>query len=54
VSSHVVEIWEMVGESRTLNTPACLICGWIGSDGSRAEAEHEGRITNEVNGIPGN
>jgi hypothetical protein len=42
VPSHVVEFWEMVGESRTAYTPACLNCGWIGSDGSRVEAEAEG------------
>jgi hypothetical protein len=36
------EIWTMVGEKETLYTPACLSCGWIGSDGTMAEAEHEG------------
>lgn len=42
--SHIVELWEMVGEARTVYTPACLVCGWIGGDGSRAEAEREGRM----------
>jgi hypothetical protein len=32
----------MVGEQGTLYTPACLTCGWIGSDGTMAEAEYEG------------
>ena len=32
----------MVGEQGTLYTPACLFCGWIGSDGTRPEAEAEG------------
>jgi hypothetical protein len=42
VASHVIELWEMVGETRTLFTPACLNCGWVGSDGTRGEAEEEG------------
>ncbi|HVX31702.1 MAG TPA: hypothetical protein VHA80_01060 [Solirubrobacterales bacterium] len=31
----------MVGERGTLHTPACLTCGWIGGDGTHAEAEGE-------------
>jgi hypothetical protein len=34
----------MVGEQRTMVTPACLNCGWIGSDGTRPEAEAEGEM----------
>jgi hypothetical protein len=34
----------MVGERRTLYTPACLNCGWIGSDGTMPEAEGEGAM----------
>jgi hypothetical protein len=34
----------MVGEQRTIYTPACLSCGWIGSDGTRLEAEREGEM----------
>jgi len=30
----IIEIWTMVGEQQTLYTPACLTCGWIGSDGT--------------------
>jgi hypothetical protein len=41
VSAHIVELWEMVGDSRTIYTPACLNCGWIGGDGTRLEAETE-------------
>jgi hypothetical protein len=44
VLSHVVELWEMVGETGTVYTPACLSCGWIGGDGPRVEAEREGRM----------
>jgi hypothetical protein len=44
VSAHAVEIWTMVGETQTLYTPSCLSCGWIGSDGTRPEAEEEGRM----------
>jgi hypothetical protein len=44
VSAHTVEIWEMVGEKQTLYSPACLSCGWYGSDGTRAEAEAEARM----------
>jgi hypothetical protein len=40
--SCLIEIWAMVGEQQTLYTPVCLTCGWIGSDGTMAEAEHEG------------
>ena len=40
-SGHVIEYWPMVGERQTLWTPACLNCGWYGSDGMRAEAEEE-------------
>jgi hypothetical protein len=32
----------MLGEQRTIYTSACRNCGWIGSDGSRPEAEAEG------------
>lgn len=41
MSAHVIEYWEMAGDRRTQWTPACLACGWIGSDGTRAEAEEE-------------
>lgn len=34
----------MVGETRTLYTPACLTCGWHGEGGTRLEAEDEGRV----------
>jgi hypothetical protein len=44
VSAHIVEFWEMVGEQRTMVTPACLNCGWIGSDGTRPGAEEEPRM----------
>jgi hypothetical protein len=40
--SCLIEIWTMVGEQQRLYTPACLSCGWIGSDGTRVEAEREG------------
>ncbi len=42
--SCLIEIWTMVGEQQTLYTPACPSCGWIGSDGTMAEAEHEGSM----------
>jgi hypothetical protein len=42
--SCLIEIWTMVGEQRTLYTPACLNCGWIGSDGTMPEAEAEGAM----------
>jgi hypothetical protein len=42
--SCLIEIWTMVGEQRTLYTPACLNCGWIGSDGTMPEAEDEGAM----------
>ena len=41
--AHTVELWEMVGEKRTIFTPACLSCGWIGADGPRLKAEEQGR-----------
>lgn len=34
----------MVGEQQTVYTPACLSCGWIGSDGTRLDAEREGAM----------
>jgi hypothetical protein len=40
----LVEIWTLVGEKQTLYTPSCLTCGWVGGDGSRVEAEAEGRM----------
>jgi hypothetical protein len=44
VSTHVVEIWEMVGAERTIYTAACLACGWIGVDEyTRLGAEADGR-----------
>lgn len=36
--AHIVEIWEMRGDDGTLWTPACLSCGWVGTDGPRAAA----------------
>jgi hypothetical protein len=39
-----MELWETIGEARTIYTPACLACGWIGSDGTYAEAEAEGQM----------
>jgi hypothetical protein len=42
--SCLIEIWTMVGEQQTLYTPACLNCGWIGSDGTMPEAEAEGAM----------
>jgi hypothetical protein len=44
VAEHVVEIWERRGEKETQWTPACLLCDWIGSDGTHAEAEQEGQM----------
>ena len=42
--SHQVELWEMVGDGRTIFTPACLACGWIGGDTlHRRDADAEGR-----------
>ena len=40
----IVEIWGMKGEKGSQWTPACLTCAWIGSDGTRAEAETEARM----------
>jgi hypothetical protein len=34
----------MIGEDQIIYTPACLSCGWVGSDGGRAEAETEGAM----------
>jgi hypothetical protein len=31
----------MRGEQLTIFTAACLSCGWVGDDGTRAAAEHE-------------
>lgn len=40
----IIDYWETKGEKQTLYTPACLSCGWIGSDGTMAEAEREGAM----------
>jgi len=40
-AGHVIEIWEMVGDKRTIYTPVCLSCGWFGSDGTMVEAQGE-------------
>jgi hypothetical protein len=46
--AHLVELWEMKGEQRIVFTPACLNCGWIGSDTTRrTEALAEGRLHEE-------
>ena len=40
----LVELWEMRSDDRTLWTPACLSCGWVGSDTHRrAAAVADGR-----------
>ena len=42
---HLVELWEMRGDRRTIFTPACLNCGWVGSDTTRrAAAVADGRL----------
>jgi hypothetical protein len=41
VLGHVIEFWDMKGDRRIQWTPFCLTCNWTGSDGTRAEAEHE-------------
>ncbi|OJU86307.1 MAG: hypothetical protein BGO11_02780 [Solirubrobacterales bacterium 70-9] len=40
--NHIVEIWEMNRDERTVSVPSCLVCGWTGSGGSRPKAEAEG------------
>jgi hypothetical protein len=44
VAEHLIEYWEMAGDKRVQWTPACLPCRWIGSDGTRSEAEEEARM----------
>lgn len=44
MTEHLIEYWEMKGDRRTQWTPACLNCSWIGSDGTRAEAEQEAQM----------
>ncbi|MBS1892118.1 MAG: hypothetical protein JST59_12545 [Actinobacteria bacterium] len=39
-----IDFWERRGERQTVWTPHCLDCGWIGSDTTMAEAEHEGEM----------
>ncbi len=50
--NHIVEIWEMVRGERTVCVPTCLVCGWMGTDGARPQAEREG-VTHEEGGAPG-
>jgi hypothetical protein len=49
--NHIVEIWEMVREDRTVCVPTCLVCGWMGADGPRPHAEREG-LAHEEGGTP--
>jgi hypothetical protein len=48
--NHVVEIWEMVREDRTVCVPTCLVCGWMGTRGRRPGAEREG-LAHEEGGL---
>jgi hypothetical protein len=42
--SHAIELWEMIGDERTIFTAACLSCGWVGGDTRhRLDALVEGR-----------
>jgi hypothetical protein len=45
--NHIVEIWEMVRDDRTVCVPSCLVCGWAGTGGSRPRAEGEGAAHEE-------
>jgi hypothetical protein len=38
----VARLGEMVRGGRTVCVPACLTCGWTGSEGTRIEAERRG------------
>jgi hypothetical protein len=40
----IVEFCEMRGDHRSMWTPSCLTCGWVGSDNTRLEAEREGAM----------
>lgn len=42
--AHIVEIWEMHGDSGKTWTPACLSCGWVGTGTSRLVAEAEAEL----------
>lgn len=45
--NHIVEIWEMTRDDRTVCVPSCLVCGWTGTGGSRPKAEGEGTAHEE-------
>ncbi len=45
--NHIVEIREMTRDDRTVCIPSCLVCGWMGSGGSRPKAEGEGTAHEE-------
>ena len=41
---HLIEIWEAEGERDTLCTAFCLVCGWMGGDATRGDAEAEAEM----------